>query len=320
MNIKPSLQLAFAATQRLDPRITFTNASANRVYFDAAGLLKFAVANEPRFDHDPITGESLGLLIEEARTNLLLNSTVDGAPLVTQNITTTAATRTLSFYGTGQIVLTGTHSATVTGLGSFPTRTTYTYTPTVGTLTLTVTGTVSYANDELGSFATSYIPTAGTSVTRSADVCSITGTNFSSWYNQTEGTFVVSSLATTSSGTVCSANNDGTVERITFGMGVGAGGNISVTMTAGGVSQAQPIQPLNTLLWHTSSFGYKLNDVALSVDGLVVVTDTSATIPTPDRLTIGMGGSSATPLNGHIERITYFPRRLDNSTLQGLTT
>ena len=41
---------------------------------------------------------------------------------------------------------------------------------------------------ETGSFPTSYIPTKGSTVTRNADEASITGTNFSSWYNQSEGT------------------------------------------------------------------------------------------------------------------------------------
>jgi hypothetical protein len=45
---------------------------------------------------------------------------------------------------------------------------------------------------EAGAFATSYIPTVASQVTRSADVATMTGTNFSSWYNQTEGTFVAS--------------------------------------------------------------------------------------------------------------------------------
>ena len=31
----------------------------------------FASPDQPRFDHDPITGESKGLLIEESRTNLI---------------------------------------------------------------------------------------------------------------------------------------------------------------------------------------------------------------------------------------------------------
>jgi hypothetical protein len=37
-------------------------------------LIKTAAVNEPRFDYDPATGESLGLLVEEARTNLALSS------------------------------------------------------------------------------------------------------------------------------------------------------------------------------------------------------------------------------------------------------
>jgi hypothetical protein len=44
---------------------------------------------------------------------------------------------------------------------------------------------------EVGAVATSYIPTTTTAVTRAADFASITGTNFSSWYNQLQGTFVV---------------------------------------------------------------------------------------------------------------------------------
>jgi hypothetical protein len=37
-------------------------------------VLQTAPANTARFDHNPVTGESLGLLIEEQRTNLLLRS------------------------------------------------------------------------------------------------------------------------------------------------------------------------------------------------------------------------------------------------------
>ena len=72
--ITPSLQLAYANTKRLDPRITFTNSSANRSYFDAAGVMRYAGVNEPLFDHDPLTGESLGWGIWAARTNLLTYS------------------------------------------------------------------------------------------------------------------------------------------------------------------------------------------------------------------------------------------------------
>jgi hypothetical protein len=45
------------------------------------------------------------------------------------------------------------------------------------------------AQVEAGAFATSYIPTVASQVTRSADSAVMTGTNFSSWYNASEGTF-----------------------------------------------------------------------------------------------------------------------------------
>jgi len=43
-------------------------------YIDRDRLLKFADANVPRYDYDPATGESLGLLLEEQRTNVLLHT------------------------------------------------------------------------------------------------------------------------------------------------------------------------------------------------------------------------------------------------------
>jgi len=71
--IRPSLDLNFARTKTLDPRITFTRGSGGS-YVGADGLIKYAGVNEARFDHDPETGESLGLLIEEARTNIFQRS------------------------------------------------------------------------------------------------------------------------------------------------------------------------------------------------------------------------------------------------------
>jgi len=62
--------------------LTVARASAGTV-FDAAGNLTTVAANLPRFDYDPVTKAFKGLLIEEQRTNLILNSTaataVDGA-------------------------------------------------------------------------------------------------------------------------------------------------------------------------------------------------------------------------------------------------
>jgi len=68
--IRPTLDLNFAATKTLDRRITFTRDSIGTYYGDD-GLLKYATNNVPRFDHDPDTRESLGLLIEESSTNII---------------------------------------------------------------------------------------------------------------------------------------------------------------------------------------------------------------------------------------------------------
>ena len=63
---RPSLDLDFANSKRLDPRITFTRGST-ATYVDAEGVIQSAANNEARFNHNPVTGESLGLLVEESR-------------------------------------------------------------------------------------------------------------------------------------------------------------------------------------------------------------------------------------------------------------
>ena len=75
--VRPTFSRDFAGEKTLNngtgPAITFTRAS-NATYFDASGVLQAASNDAPRFDHDPATGASRGLLIEEARTNLLERS------------------------------------------------------------------------------------------------------------------------------------------------------------------------------------------------------------------------------------------------------
>ena len=128
--VLPRMALDFT-TATLDPRVTFTRTGDTATVTNSSGVITAINANLPRFDFDPTTLVCKGLLIEEARTNLLLNSLIDGTSLSTQLVTTTAVSQTLSFYGTGQIVLTGTSSATVVGTGAYPNRQTLTFTPTV---------------------------------------------------------------------------------------------------------------------------------------------------------------------------------------------
>lgn len=72
----PNLYLDFAGNKSLkdsvtkrEDIVTFSRASTG-TYFDADGILKTASVNTPRFDHDPVTGESLGLLIERSATKI----------------------------------------------------------------------------------------------------------------------------------------------------------------------------------------------------------------------------------------------------------
>ena len=54
--------------------ITFTRAGATATRVNASGLIETVAADTPRFDYDPVTLECKGLLIEEARTNVCLQS------------------------------------------------------------------------------------------------------------------------------------------------------------------------------------------------------------------------------------------------------
>lgn len=68
-DIRPSLLLDFANSGRVDPRIECTRASSATCW-GPDGKLRTVAANVPRIDYDPATGKCLGLLVEEARTNL----------------------------------------------------------------------------------------------------------------------------------------------------------------------------------------------------------------------------------------------------------
>jgi len=74
---KLALNLQFATdktlTARKGPTPVFTRAST-ATFVGSDGLIQSAAINQARFDHDPVTLASRGLLIEESRTNLILQS------------------------------------------------------------------------------------------------------------------------------------------------------------------------------------------------------------------------------------------------------
>jgi hypothetical protein len=67
-SVAPILNLDFAKSKSLPSKISFSRNSV-ATYYDSDGVVRFATHNEPRFDHDPSTGESKGLLVEKASVN-----------------------------------------------------------------------------------------------------------------------------------------------------------------------------------------------------------------------------------------------------------
>jgi len=320
----PSLDLRFADNKSLVDAVTgaslvtFTRASSG-TFVDSAGVLQTAATNVPRFDHNPATGESLGLLVEEAMTNLLVGS---AAP-ATQNVTVTAVAHTLHFTGTGTITLTGASTAgplVGTGTGE-ANRVSLTFTPTAGALTLTVSGTVTNAQLEAGAFRTSYILNVNTplGVTRAADVASITGSAFSSWYSQSEGTmFANAAIAgVTGASQIIVQLNNGTESNRMMVLRR-SDQTASFTVTDGGSAQAEfGTVSISGSTSNAIAATYKTNDFAMAVRGLAAETDSLGTVPAISQLNIGnrIGG---TYLNGTIRRLTYWPQALP-SRLQSIT-
>lgn len=170
-------------------------------------------------------------------------------------------------------------------------------------------------------FATSYIPTTTASATRSADSASMTGTNFSSWFNASAGTFVVEGDGTLSGATLPAliGIDDGTTnERMQIRYN-STGSSFAFSVVDGGVVQASVgLGTITSGVVYKSASTYAANDFICALNGTLSTSDLTGTLPTVDRVSFGFAVNSAI-LNGHIRRIQYYPARLPNATLQALT-
>ena len=91
------------------------------------------------------------------------------------------------------------------------------------------------------------------------------------------------------------------------------------TITDGGVDQAN-IDAGAVASYTTYKFAgaYAVNDFAACIAGGAAQTDASGTLPTVTQTSLG-NSAAANYLNGYLQRITYYPRRLPNAELQALT-
>ena len=414
----PSLDLRFADSKSLvdattgQNLVTFTRAS-EATFVNSQGQIQTAAINAPRFDHNPTTGESLGLLVEEQRTNSIRNNTMVGAVAGTPGTLPT----NWAYFGVGTLTTSIVEVGTVLGISYFDVRFSGTsstaqvgvrFEPSnvvaaangqswswslwsavvggsISNITLvqsncnlfnssaafiggttamnlntsstflrnTAAATIAAATTafiqpqvyftcasgtaiditlrigmpqlEQGAFATSVIPTTGTAATRSADVASITGSAFSGWYRQDEGSFY--SVTETLPGVTATSRF---ILEVNTGIGTASDkwdirrtGSTAVRTIAriGGVSTADRTESLASSVFRAAA-GADGSSVSLAVNGgtITPTANTVGTMPVVTQMQIGNGGDAPTLLlNGHIRRLTYFPQRLANSTLQAIT-
>lgn len=234
---------------------------------------------------------------------------------------TGASSAVISDVGNGwyRCTIFGTTSATSAGLtvGLVQSGTTSSYTGD-GTSGLYIWG----AQLETGTFPTSYIPTTAATATRAADLASMTGTNFSSWYNQTEGTIYLQAqcLAAITAQTYLAIDNGTSNNLITVRTSPSNATFERSQVVDGGVTQAAlGASGYVATSINDFAFAYKANDFARSFNGSSVSTDTSGTIPTVNQMFIGSERGQYS-VNGHIRRIVYYPTRLSNDELRALTS
>jgi hypothetical protein len=177
---------------------------------------------------------------------------------------------------------------------------------------------------ELGSFPTSYIPTTTGTLARSADVCSITGGNFTSFYNQSEGTLFLNAVPPFESQLAyplmvnTTANSQAHRIARTNEVGVGSKRWRALTTTSAGLEAVITTSGNITTTNVKAAYAFKLNDNAFAVNNVLVGTDTTVTMPNPTSMRIG-GNDGVDVLNGHIAAVRFYKKRLPDAKLQALT-
>jgi hypothetical protein len=176
---------------------------------------------------------------------------------------------------------------------------------------------------ELGSFPTSYIPTAAASVVRSADVCSITGSNFTGIYNGLEGTIIsdgsIASIAGNNRGMWAINNNTSAHGFLTYYDAATPGISSQSRNTGSTALTPNFLNSANTLF--KRALAYRTGQASICTNGSSV-TATNVTISTQTMLTLQVGNMLAGSFywSGHIAAIRYYKKRLPDAKLQSLTT
>ena len=176
------------------------------------------------------------------------------------------------------------------------------------------------AQVEESSFATSYIPTNASTVTRSAETS--VGSGNSDLFNDSEGVLYgeISALADDGTYRAFAICDDSSSNRIYLGFGNGSN-QLRLEITAS--SSAQVILTHNvsdTKEFQKLAVRYKTNDVSFYVNGLEVGTDTNATIPSGLDTLKFTSGSTGSILYARTKNMSVFKEELTALELEKLTS
>jgi hypothetical protein len=230
-------------------------------------------------------------------------------------------TGTITLVGNGWYRCSITATADATG-SSGPNTIGILITPTLGSFP-TYTGNgysgifIWGAQMEAGASPTSYIKTVASQEIRSADAASMTGTNFSSWFNLQQGTLYTEAWSPYSSGAMWGipvSIDDGIFGYANIYLIRSQANNLVI---ANGVSSAN--LGIAGQSPYKSAITAQAGSVAGSINGNIVTSSTPTSVPSGvNRLSIGntYGGNY---LSGTIKKIAYYPLRVTNAQLQALT-
>lgn len=172
---------------------------------------------------------------------------------------------------------------------------------------------------EQGSYATSYIPTSGSAVTRSSETAN--GSGDASTFNDSEGVLMAEIKSLDSSDTSSrrlGITKDGTYEGLRLQLG---SGNISVTVYDGTTNQYNKTVNIDNSIFHKVALKYKTNDFALWIDGIEYFPQLSGSTfvnGTLDDISFDYVGGS--PFRGSTKQLQYFDSALNDSDLETLTS
>ena len=180
---------------------------------------------------------------------------------------------------------------------------------------------------EEASFSTSYIPTVAATVTRNADVASMTGANFSSWYSASNvGSVYVEANEFGGNNSGPWWLNSGTTGRGIAYRRTSPTGTLEMnyrqpdgTTRATTFTNAVPLQQSNKV-----AISFNATDTSVSPNGATVAASSSANLyPAVDQLRIGFSqivGNAPFIWCGTIKKLAFYPSRLTDAQLQALTS